>query len=132
MLRAEAEAVPGHDEQKARRDEPARGVSAGEGRATAETAGDARFDLLARRSASSAGEARVLRDAWRAYAREQGEGPRADEARARVVELGAEAWRRGREEGDRALAERDGREYLERPDARQPARVRDALRSLSP
>ena len=132
MLRAEAETAAGAEEQKARRDKPARGVAAGEGRATAETAGDARFDLLLRRTASSAGDARALRDAWRAYAREQGEGPRADEARVRVVELGAEAWRRGREESDRAQAERDGREYLERPDARQPDRVREALRSLSP
>jgi hypothetical protein len=132
MLRAEAEPAAGAEEQKARRDEPPRGVGAGGSRATAENAGDARFDLLLRRPASSAGEARALRDAWRAYAQDQGEGARADEARVRVVELGAEAWRRGRQESDRAQAERDGREYLQRPDARQPARVREALRSLSP
>jgi hypothetical protein len=50
----------------------------------------------------------------------------------RAVEAGAEAWRKGRDEKDRAEAQREGREYLERSDALQPDRVRAALKTLSP
>lgn len=93
---------------------------------------DPRFEALLRRAASSADEARKLREAWRAYAREAREGARADEARVRAVEAGVEAWRRGGDAADRARAERDARSYLERPDARQAARVRAVLESLRP
>lgn len=93
---------------------------------------DGRFDALLRKTAATPAEARALRDAWRALAREAPAGPRADEARVRAVEAGAEAWRRGRDEKDRAEAQKEGREYLERPDALQRDRVRAVLRSLSP
>jgi hypothetical protein len=72
-----------------------------------------------------------LRDAWRAYLRDEPAGPRADEARVRAVEAGAAAWRQGGDEKDRREAERDAREYLARKDALQPGRVRAALEALS-
>jgi hypothetical protein len=92
----------------------------------------ARFDLLLHRTVSSAADARALRDAWRALARDEATGRRADEARVRAIEAGVEAWRRGKDEADRAEAQREGREYLARPDALQAGRVRAALRALSP
>jgi putative zinc finger protein len=112
------------EEAKVRRDNA---VGALQDRAA--RAGEERFDVLARRTVASAAEARSLRDAWRAFAREAA-GPRADEARVRAIEAGAEAWRRGRDEKDRAETLTDARAYLDRPDAVQADRVREALRSL--
>ena len=110
------------DEAKARRKTAVGALEA--------TGGQGRFQLLARRTVSSAPEARSLRDAWRAFARDEAAGPHADEARVRAIEAGAEAWRRGRDESDRAETLKDGRAYLERPDAVQADRVRAVLRSL--
>jgi hypothetical protein len=126
--KAEAETgAAGHaGEAKARRDKAA--VGGLQDRAA--PAGEVRFELLARRTVASAAEARILRDAWRAFARDEPVGPRADEARVRAIEAGAEAWRRGRDERDRAETRNDGRAYLERPDALQADRVREALRAL--
>lgn len=124
---AKSEAETGHaEEAKVRRDKAA--VGALEDRAA--PAGAGRFELLARRTVASAAEARSLRDAWRAFARDEAAGPRADEARVRAIEAGAEAWRRGKDERDRAETRKDGRAYLERPDAAQADRVRQALRLL--
>jgi hypothetical protein len=117
------------EEATARHDKAALGATR-DGAAEA-PAGEDRFQLLARRTLSSAADARALRDAWRGLARDLGTGARADEARVRAVEAGLEAWRRSGDEGDRAAAERDARAYLERPDALQPARVRDALKALA-
>jgi hypothetical protein len=127
---AEAEAGPGGkaDEAKARRDKAA--VGALQDRADYAPSGEDRFGLLARRTVASAAEARSLRDAWRAVARDEAAGPRADEARVRAIEAGAEAWRRGRDEKDRAETRKEGRAYLDRPDALQADRVRAALESL--
>lgn len=137
QLKAEPEAARDFEgrpagEQKERRDKKAGAVAATREQAARSAAGAGRFDLLLRRSVSSAEEARALREAWRAYAQDEAAGTRADEARVRAVEAGAEAWRRGRDESDRERAQRDGREYLERPDARQRERIRGVLRSLSP
>jgi anti-sigma factor RsiW len=137
QLKAEPEAARDFEgrpagEQKERRDKKAGAVAATREQAARSAAGAGRFDLLLRRSVSSAEEARALRDAWRAYAQDEAAGTRADEARVRAIEAGAEAWRRGRDESDRERAQRDGREYLERPDARQRERIRGVLRSLSP
>jgi hypothetical protein len=126
-----APSAAAHEEEaKGRRDKAALGAS--RDRAADAPAGEDRFQLLARRTASSADDARALRDAWGALARDLGTGSRADEARVRAVEAGIEAWRRSGDEGDRAAAQRDARAYLERPDALQPARVRDALKILGP
>ena len=55
----------------------------------------------------------------------------ADDARVATIEEGVRAYRlEGRAE-DRAMAERDGRAYLARPDALQATRVRALLRTLS-
>jgi hypothetical protein len=127
---AEPEAGPGGkaEEAKARRDKAA--VGALQDRAAGAPSGEDRFGLLARRNVASAAEARSLRDAWRAFARDEAAGPHADEARVRAIEAGAEAWRRGRDEKDRAETRKEGRAYLDRPDALQADRVRAALRSL--
>jgi len=125
---AETGAAGYAEEAKARRDKGA--VGALQDRAA--PAGEGRFGLLARRTVASAAEARSLRDAWRAFARDQPAGPHADEARVRAIEAGAEAWRKGKDERDRAETRQDGRAYLERPDALQADRVRAALRSLEP
>jgi hypothetical protein len=124
-----APSAAAHEEEaKARGDKAALGAL--QDRAAEAPAGEDRFQLLARRTVSSAADARALRDAWRALARDLGTGPRADEARVRAVEAGIEAWRRSGDAGDRAEAERDARAYLERPDALQADRVRDALKVL--
>jgi len=129
-MEAESGAARRGEESKERRDKTALGAL--QDRAAPGPTSEDRFQLLLGRTPSSAAEARALREAWRAYAREAGTGPRADEARVRAVEAGVEAWRRGKDEGDRARARRDGREYLERPDALQRDRVQGVLQSLSP
>jgi anti-sigma factor RsiW len=132
VLKAEAETAGAAEEQKARRDPAVGGVAAAPGRAAATGPKDGPFALLRQRTASSAEEARALREAWRAYARQHGGGPHADDARVGVVEAGALAWRLGGVEADRVQAQEDARAYLDRPDARQAARVRQALESLKP
>ena len=129
-MEAESAATARDEEPKARRDKAALGAL--QRRAERAPASDDRFQRLLHRTASSAAEARAIRDAWRAFAREEATGPRADEARVQAVEAGAEAWRRGKDDQDRTEAQREGREYLARPDALQPDRVRAALRALSP
>jgi hypothetical protein len=128
-MEAESGAAAREEEAEARRDKAAFG---GLPRRTERPpASDERFRLLLGKTASSAAEARALRDAWRALAREEATGPRADEARVRAVEAGVEAWRRGKDERDRVDARREGREYLARADALQRGRVRAALKTLS-
>jgi anti-sigma factor RsiW len=121
MMEAESGTLARREETGERRDKAA---------ATSST--EARFDLLLHRTVTSVTDARALRDAWRALARDEATGRRADEARVRAIEAGVEAWRRGKGEADRAEALREGREYLARPDALQAGRVRAALRTLSP
>jgi hypothetical protein len=78
------------------------------------------------------GEARTLREAWRAFVDENPGHPHADEARVRLVEAGELAYRLGRRPHDREIALRDGRAYLGRTVAPQAARVRAALERLGP
>lgn len=78
----------------------------------------------------SDGDARALREAWRVFVAENPDHPQADEARVRLVEAGALAYRLGRQPRDREIAQRDARAYLERPTAPRAARVRAALSSL--
>ena len=93
---------------------------------------DLRYSTLLARGASTVADARSLREAWRAFAQGEPAGPRSDEARVRVVEVGAEAYRLSGDEQDRALAERDAAAYLARSDAGQASRVRAALATLGP
>lgn len=82
------------------------------------------------RSAQTLGEARELREAWRSFSQLHPEGPSADEARVRVVETGAQAYRLGSDPDDLARLKDDARAYLERKDAAQAARVRAVLEAL--
>lgn len=75
-------------------------------------------------------EARARREAFRTLALERADDASADEARVGVVEQGVRAYRLDRRAEDRATAERDGRAYLARPDARQKPRVRALLAEL--
>jgi anti-sigma factor RsiW len=82
------------------------------------------------RSAQTLAEARDLREAWRSYSRLHPEGAPADEARVRVVETGAQAYRLGSYPDDLARVREDARAYLGRQDAVQAARVRAVLEEL--
>lgn len=86
--------------------------------------------LLARPYPTSSSEARIVREAWRAFAREHPAGLRADEARVRVVELGGLAYRLEGDPRDLALLREDARAYLGRKDAVQADRVRAILKDV--
>jgi hypothetical protein len=88
--------------------------------------------LAAGAAPRSDGEARLLREAWRSFADENPGHPQADEARVRVVEIGALAYRLGLRDQDRETALRDGQAYLERPATPRADRVRAALKTLEP
>jgi hypothetical protein len=92
----------------------------------------AKFRSLSHSQPRTDGEARTLREQWRIFAKENPDRPEADEARVRLVEAGVLAYQLGRKPRDREIALADGREYLERTDAPQAARVRDALKTLEP
>lgn len=92
-----------------------------------------KFRSLARsKPPRSDAEARTLRESWRVFAGEHPDHPEADEARVRMVEAGALAYRLGRRPQDREIALRDARDYLERPLTPQAARVRAVLKELDP
>ena len=93
---------------------------------------DKRYQALLSRSATSAAQARALRDAWDLFARDVPAAPRADEARVRSIEAGALAWRLGHAPDDLAAARARARTYLDAETAPQAARVRALLESLPP
>jgi hypothetical protein len=97
-------------------------------RATVEA--DRLYRTLLFRSAQTLGEARELREAWRSFSQLHPEGAPADEARVRVVETGARAYRLGSDPEDLARLRDDARAYLDRKDAVQAARVRAVLEAL--
>jgi len=117
------------ERQKA--DGSAAGRMAAASRAEPTSGTEARYRGLLSRRPSSAEEARVLREAWRAFAQSEPTGPRADEARVRVIEVGAQAFRLSGEEQDRATVAKDANDYLARPDAAQTERVRTILTTLT-
>jgi hypothetical protein len=80
----------------------------------------------------SDGEARSLREAWRAFVAENPDHAQADEARVRLVEAGVLAYRLGLRPRDREIAQRDASAYLARAATPQAARVRAALKMLEP
>ena len=75
-------------------------------------------------------EARRAREAWRRFVSLHPAGPRADEGRVRFIEAAVTVFRLTRDEGDRTIAEREGRAYLATPGAPQASRVRAALSHL--
>ena len=89
-----------------------------------------RYQALLARPATTAPQARALRDAWELFARDVSADPRADEARVRAIEVGVRAWKLGHEEADLATARARGRAYLAAENAPQAARVRAALEAL--
>jgi hypothetical protein len=93
---------------------------------------DKRYEALLSRPATSAAQARALRDAWELFARDGPASPRADEARVRAIEAGTLAWRLGHDPGDLATARACARAYLDAETAPQAARVRALLESLPP
>jgi hypothetical protein len=102
--------------REARKDKSIGGVSSGANR----------FRELLDRPLATAAEARALREAWRVHAA-LATGSEADEARVRVVEAGAHAYRLARDPADLVLVEKDAEAYLKRADALQAVRVRAAL-----
>jgi hypothetical protein len=117
------------ERQKA--DGSAAGRTAAASRAEPTSGPEARYRALLARRPSSADEARILRESWRAFAQSGPTGPRADEARVRVIEVGAQAFRLSGEEQDRATVTKDANAYLARPDAAQTERVRTILTTLT-
>jgi hypothetical protein len=91
---------------------------------------DKRYQALLARRATSAAEARAMRDAWELFARDVPADSRADEARVRAIEAGVRAWKLGHDPVDLATARERGRAYLETGNAAQAARVRAALEGL--
>jgi hypothetical protein len=89
-----------------------------------------RYEALLARPATSAAEARALRDAWDLFVHDFPADARADEARVRSIEAGVLAWTLGREAADLAAVRARGRAYLEAENAPQAARVRAALEAL--
>lgn len=122
--KAEAE----RKEARQRTEANARGMAGGS-RALASPA-ETRFAALSARVASSLEDARALREAWRGYVRQNPRDARSDEARVRLVEAGADAYRRSRAAEDLSVLRGDARAYLSRPDALQAPRVRGLLREL--
>lgn len=129
---AEDDAPLVNDNSGPERESSARTPSAAAGAPLKSRPADPRFQALAGRAARSAAEARALRDAWQAYVRDNPEGPHADQARVSSLEAGAAAWRLGGLREDRVQVERDGREYLRRPEAADKERVRALLAGLAP
>jgi hypothetical protein len=114
------------------REEVAGRVEAGdlEGGEQTVSAAQSRYESLLARPVTSAEDARALREAWRAFSADHSDGPWADEARVRVVEVGADAYRRGGDPEDLALVRRDAAQYLKLGRATQARRVLEVLRSL--
>jgi hypothetical protein len=106
---------------------PAGGIAGG---AAAETKLDAGSSLKKSVPAPTGDDARRRREAFRRMAREHPAGASADAARVGTIEEGVRAYRLDGRPEDRAIAERDGRAYLARPDALQAPRVRALLREL--
>jgi len=137
--KAPASARPGLAEGRAkpspvRTDEEADRVSAmptGVGERKAMLAGGSAYAVLTLRQPHTADEARELREDWRALAQTEPEGPRADAARVRVIEVGALAYRMGRGPEDLAKLRADAAAYLGRPDARQKPRVQRLLEEFA-
>ena len=76
-------------------------------------------------------EARSLRETWRRLSTAERDPAKADEAWVRVVDLGALAYRLGRDPRDLERLRKDAREYLRRPDAAQADRIREILLALA-
>jgi len=88
---------------------------------------EAEYERLLVAPTQTAAALRARREAWRAYARRFPQSRHADEARVRVVETGAAAWRLGHDPNDRARVREDAAAYIVRKDTAQAPRVRAIL-----
>jgi hypothetical protein len=96
-----------------------------------QTAADTRYRiLLAAAAPQDAAAARSIREAWRAFVRDNPTHFGTDEARIRVVEAGLTAYRLGGDTRDLDSVRADANAYLARPDAAQPDRVRALLQQI--
>jgi hypothetical protein len=86
--------------------------------------------LLARGTAVSLPQARALREGWRACLREFPAAPGADAVRVRLIQAGADVYRRSGDAADLEQVRADAAEYLARADAGEPERVRALLLEL--
>ncbi len=91
---------------------------------------EAEYERLLVAPTQTAAALRARREAWRAYARRFPQSRHADEARVRVVETGAAAWRLGHDPNDRARVREDAAAYIVRKDTAQAPRVRAILEDL--
>lgn len=107
----------------------AHGVAGGAPTATTSPT-QARYRALLARRADTAEDARALREAWRALARDVAPDPAADEIRERAVEAAAETYRFTGDPRDLDELRRDAGAYLARADALRAERVRELLRAL--
>jgi len=135
---AEEEDVATRDEAQASQGKATEGAAAGkpsregQGRVMRSfgPAEESLFYRLTTPVARTPGALRERREAWRAYGAEFPSSPRADEARVRVIETGAEAWRLSADPADLARVREDAAAYLSRRDAPQAPRVRAVLDTL--
>lgn len=107
----------------------ASGLAAGE-RSAPPSPTQARYRALLARRADTADEARALREAWRALARDVALDPAADEIREQAVEAAAETYRLTGDPRDLDELRRDAGAYLARADALRAERVRELLQEL--
>jgi hypothetical protein len=91
-----------------------------------------RFQALAARKPTTAGEARDLREEWRSLVGEIPAGPRADDARFELVLAGKAALDLSGDPSDRETLRRDLLAYLGSGMKRHADEVRTILGSLSP
>jgi hypothetical protein len=127
-------AESGADARKERARPPERKLAAGSGAFShpddRALMTDKRYEALLSRPATSAAQARALRDAWDLFARDFPADARADEARVRAIEAGVLTWTLGHDPADLATVRARGRAYLETENSPQAARVRAALEAL--
>src|SRR6266540_3816690 len=109
---------------------PSTGPVTSASRADEPAASEAEYERLLVAPAQTAASLRARREAWRAYALRFPQSRHADEARVRVVETGAAAWRLGHDPNDRARVREDAAAYIGGKDAAQAPRVRAILEDL--
>jgi hypothetical protein len=80
----------------------------------------------------SAGDWRRLRDEWNAFAADEADPVRADEARVRAIVAGREAWLASGDGSDESTFRRDAAAYLRREDDLQKPRVERLLAEPRP
>jgi putative zinc finger protein len=115
---------------KSARERDEQGLRAGALANRVPPADEQEYSRLAAPTAQTVDALRARREAWRTFVRLYPKSPRADEARVRLVEAGAAAWRLGGDPRDRERVREDAAAYLDGRDAAQKPRVRAVLENL--